>query len=113
MNFINVDKKLIIECLRELSDIDYQKRVWIVGADEVSDFNDVVAALFDDSLLEDALLKNEVTFTMEIDKNLRKLGELITFLPDNITTKALVMHPKWNDIVKLSGDIYNLINYCK
>lgn len=46
MSTINVDKPLIIECLKELSDIDYQQRVWIVGStDEVSGFNDVVAAL--------------------------------------------------------------------
>ncbi|SHO57817.1 SCO4402 family protein [Vibrio quintilis] len=110
MSTINVDKPLIIECLKELSDIDYQQRVWIVGStDEVSGFNDVVAALFDDSLLEDALLKNKVTFTMEADNKLRLLGELIAFLPDNITTNVLVSQPKWKDIVKLSGDVYHLI----
>ena len=110
MSIINVDKKLIIECLKELSDTDYQQRVWIVGSTgEVSGFNDVVAALFDDSLLDDALLTNKVTFTMEADNKLRILGELIAFIPDNITTKALLSQPKWKDIVKLSGDVYNLI----
>ncbi|MGY5615385.1 SCO4402 family protein [Vibrio brasiliensis] len=110
MSVIIVDKQLIIDCLNELSDTNYQQRVWIVGStDEVSGFNDVVAALFDDSLLEDALLKNKVTFTTEADNKLRTLGKLIASQPDNITTNALVSQPKWKDIVKLSGDIYNLI----
>ena len=107
---IIVDKYLILECLKELSDVDYQKRVWIVGTqNEVSGFNDVVAALFDDSALDEALQKNEITFTIELDDLFRALGEKIGSLPDNLSTKQLINLPKWKDITELAKKIIAIL----
>ena len=105
---IEVDKSLVLECLKELSDIDYQQRVWIEGTpNEVSGFNDVVAALFDDSALGESLEKNDVTFTIKADSMLRVFDKKIVSLPDSLSTKRLIELPQWNEITELAGRIYD------
>lgn len=102
-----VDKFLIIDCLQELCDLDYQQRAWVVGIpNEVTGFNDVIAALFDDSGLERSLRFNDVTFSIEIDKMLLLLEKKVDSLPDNIMTKELLSHPNWVEVVRLSNEIY-------
>ncbi len=60
-----VNEKLLAECLRKLSDVDFQDRVWVQGVGgEVSSFAEVACQMFDDSGLSNALevdvLSNEL-----------------------------------------------------
>lgn len=69
-----VSAEIIESALRELSDANYQRRVWLGGGvSEMSSMTEATAALFDDSGLDQALEKNPVTFSPEIDNDLRKL----------------------------------------
>jgi hypothetical protein len=66
--------ELIQSALRELSDAEFQHRVWLGGGvSEMSSMSEATEALFSDSGLGQALDKNAVTFSLEIDNQLRKL----------------------------------------
>ena len=66
--------ELIERALRELADAEFQRRVWLGGgASEMSSMSEATEALFSDSGLGQALEKNPVTFSREIDNDLRKL----------------------------------------
>jgi hypothetical protein len=57
MSWIN--KPLIVECLRELSDRSLQLRLWLsTGQGDVSSFTEAVEQLFTDSALEEELQKH-------------------------------------------------------
>jgi hypothetical protein len=110
MQRVSVNKSLVLECLKELSDIEYQRTVWIVGAaDKVTGLDDVVAGLFDDSALGKALEKNTVIFTEPIDSMFRLLDQKIAFLPRNITTSEIIELPVWKEIADISNRIHEMI----
>lgn len=65
---------IIESALRELCDAEYQRRVWLGGGvSEMSSMTEATEALFSDSGLDQALEKNDVTYSPEIDNHLRKL----------------------------------------
>jgi hypothetical protein len=86
--------------LRELADAAYQERVWVKGsATEVSSLNEAVATLFDDSGLDVALEKNVVTFTPEIDAELRDLRSMLRAClnrQSRQTAEDLINSSEWN-----------------
>ena len=55
--------------LRELSDVEYQRRVWTGrdGDNEMSSFLECVSRLFDDSGLDLALERDQTIYGSEID----------------------------------------------
>src|SRR5690625_5144565 len=111
MNRIKVNKPLVIECLAELSDIEYQMKAWISGMpSQATGFYDTISALFDDSALGEALIKNNVTFTYSIDEMLRLLDRKITKLPKNMGTIDVVKSPTWLEVKKLAEKINKEIN---
>ena len=60
--------ELIERALRELSDAEFQRRVWLGGGvSEMSSMSEAAEALFSDSGLGQALEKNGETFSREID----------------------------------------------
>lgn len=69
-----VYRDILESALEELSDIRYQRRIWLRGdANEVSTMSEAVAALFNDSGLDTALAANGPVFTAEVDAMLRDL----------------------------------------
>ncbi|MCU0972473.1 MAG: hypothetical protein MUF80_00710 [Burkholderiales bacterium] len=75
----------ITEALRDLADVDFQRRVWIEGSKaEVSSPAEVFSALFDDSGLRDALSRKQQVFSAGIDARLaafdRRLKPIVTRL---------------------------------
>jgi hypothetical protein len=70
-----VNLKLIIEGLEELSDLDYQTRVWNPGETlEVSSFTEAIARVFTDSGLDDVFRNGKTAISKDVDALLIKLG---------------------------------------
>lgn len=97
-----VNLEIVKETLRELSDLEYQNRVWVKGSEsEMSSMNEAAAALFSDSGLDIALEKNSVTFSKEIDNELREIRAL---LQSNLTaqlthrTDELIGSAEWRKV---------------
>lgn len=112
MSKIDVNKRLVIECLKELADRHYQKRVWVIGdPNEVSGFNDVTAALYDDSLLGDALECQQVTFTPDIDRMLLLLEKRLAGVPEYVLPEKLLALPMWNEVINMANNIVEAINH--
>jgi hypothetical protein len=84
------------EALDELSDHEYQARVWTGrGADdEMSSFVECIARLYDDSGLERALDADEPVFGSPIDDELRRLGDLVRKVDVTQSPDELIDHPR-------------------
>lgn len=97
-----VIESIIRGALRELADADYQQRVWVTGsATEVSSMNEAAAALFNDSGLDEALERNNVTFSPSVDTELRELrGMLHSCLSAQARrgTVAVITSPDWSGL---------------
>lgn len=102
----------IKSCLRELSDLEFQRRVWVKGSDtEASSFNEVVCQLFDDYGLEELLQKkDQIVFTKEIDSLLRKISSLIDSIDDGLSQEKIIKLPIWKDVLYNSSKVLELIN---
>ena len=113
MCVVNVNKLLILECLKELRDMNYQKENARcknkTELHEVLDIKEVIVTLFDDAMLRKSLEVMTLTFTFEVDNMLRTLDKKIQLLPHLSTTKKLLESPKWAEITQLAGRIYKLI----
>jgi len=74
-------KDKVVECLKELADEHYQRRVWLAtSGSEVSSFEEAVCGLFNDTGLAVDLenARPSVVFSLEIDESLRQLRQVIT-----------------------------------
>jgi hypothetical protein len=100
---------IVMSALRELSDVEYQRRVWLGGSNtEISSMNEATAALYNDSGLDEALEKNQVTFSAEIDAELRQLR---TSLQSNLAgqvmrgTGLVIASPEWKVVASAASRI--------
>jgi hypothetical protein len=105
-----VNKPLILECLQELSDLDFQRRVWVRGiGNEISGLEDVVGSLYGSSALDFALEQNEETFNPEIDSKLKRLGEMFHKLDRERPTSEIIETEEWEKIREFAGCLYQAI----
>ena len=65
--------ELVENALRELADVERQRRLWLSSGGEVSSFIEVGSRLWDDSGLADALDGPHGAYSAEIDGQLRAL----------------------------------------
>jgi hypothetical protein len=81
--------------LAELSDLDYQSRVWTGRdpRDEMSSFVECVSRLYDDSGLEHALDDGQDVFGAAIDHGLRTLGGLVAKVDSSQAPDAMIVDP--------------------
>lgn len=92
--------KVLVEEVRaaldELSDLEYQSRVWTGRGSEgeMSSFVECVERLYDDSGLELALEAGRSTFGSPIDDELRDLGALVVKIDSDQGPDELISHPK-------------------
>ena len=73
-------KKILVQALKELSDKDYQKRIWLNTGDKpVMTLSFVEAAnnVFDDALVTDILENNQIVFDKEVTQALRELDAAV------------------------------------
>jgi hypothetical protein len=103
MTFLNRD--LIRECLRELSDKNYQERVWTASSGpEISSLTEAVCQLFNDSAL-DLIIDKGPVFGDPVDAMLKKLRLLLKDVPDNRPPLEVINDPGMITIRELSRQI--------
>lgn len=105
--------EIIKGALKELSDIEYQRRLWIKGNDtEMSSLDEAAAALFDDSCLDIAFEKDVIVFSPEIDgqlKELRKLLQSSLSAQQKRGTAAVLNSDDWKNVCNQAGSILGSI----
>lgn len=113
---MKIDEKIyqnIKSCLKELSDIEFQKRVWLRGeGPEVSSYVEVVCQLFDDTGIGDQLseLEDGEILSQELDSALRELSILLDSIDYKAGVESILSHPKWPKTVKLASNALILID---
>lgn len=109
--------EIVVSALRELADESYQRRVWVEGSKtEVSSMNEAAAALFNDSGLGEAIESSQVTFSQEIDADLRRLrGMLRRSLDTQVDrgTEVVIGSPEWKVVRHLAGQLVEKIARCQ
>jgi hypothetical protein len=101
----------IVDCLRELSDINYQKRVWLASTGpEISSYTEAVCQLFDDSGLGVELEKHDVIFSEDIDNKLRVLHTKLAEIDDSKAPFDIINEPKMKNIRLLSMELLKLLS---
>ena len=95
---------MVESCLKELSDIDFQRRIWVRGeGPEVSSFEEAVCQLFDDTSIGDQLDEGqEVVLSPKLDSILRELKHLLNKIDYRMTAEEILNHPNWDKIRQLS-----------
>jgi hypothetical protein len=98
--------------LHEMSDLEYQSRVWTGrgGRDEMSSFVECVERLYDDSGLELALDADEPVFGTAIDDQLRELGNLVGKIDADQSPEELIASPRMRMARERAGAILSAID---
>ena len=113
MELNEYSKGQILQCLKELSDIEHQKRVWIRGEGaEVSSYSELSCQLYDDTLLGDLLEKASVVplFSKEIDSILNRLSITLDKIDGSLDAETIIQHPRWKQVLSLSEEAHRLID---
>jgi len=107
MSWLNI--KLVIECLRELSDHRLQSKLWTSdGSSDVSSFTEAVEQLFTDSGLQERLDSKGTVFSDIIDQKIRDLDHLLQKI-ENRSSADVLTNPIMTDIRKRSSEILIMI----
>ncbi len=103
----------IESCLKELSDINFQKRVWVKGeGPEMSSYTEVVCQLFDDTGIGDKLneKQDEIVLSEELDAILRELSSILDSIDYRMVASDILNHPDWPKVVRLSSRAVEMMN---
>src|SRR5437868_2760160 len=87
--------EMVLSALRELSDVEYQTRVW-TGRDpggEMSSFEECVASVFDDSNLNLALDAGSEVLGSTIDNHLQVIRDLVGRIDSARTPDEVIEDP--------------------
>jgi hypothetical protein len=105
-----MNRDLIIDALRELSDADYQERVWLGGSTtEMSSLTEAASSLFDDSGLDAVLQNGQRAFSPVMDAQLRELQSLLRWSLDQEAQhglRSLFVSDQWRLVREKSGGLY-------
>ena len=86
-----VDKRAVIDSLRELADESIQRRRWLApGGPEVSSFAEAFCQLFDDTGLGDAIQKKKPIFEPETDEGLLHLEGLLRSIDQDLPPSTII-----------------------
>jgi len=105
MTMNNASRRQVLQCLRELADIDFQERVWIKGeGPEVSSYPELVSQLYDDTSLGDLLERGEgePVFSSETDSLLQQLSTILDDTEAHASTADVLRTPQWAKIRSLA-----------
>lgn len=118
MKMNDEDRKYILnEYLRNIShisDIEYQRRVWIRGeGPEVNDFDEAVCHFFDDGdpIIDDykEFGINEMQYALLI--NFRE--EFENFSKEHYSPQDFINTPEWRKITEMAKEVLKAFNYKK
>ncbi len=103
----------IESCLKELSDIAFQERVWVRGeGPEVSSYTEVVCQLFDDTGIGDELCLEQhdgYVISKDIDPMLHELSDLLDSINSNLDTQEILKSPNWEEIRSCASHALKLL----
>lgn len=92
----------IYNSIRNIADLDFQKRAWLGGGSEVSSYVETIASLLDDSFFDEYLDKVPRSETRLDDDSwaaMDKLRKLVYAYQELETDAAILEDPRWHDIV--------------
>ena len=100
-----MNRNLVLECLRELTDEQFQITVW-AGKDptRMASFVECVNGLFDDSGLDDALGIGPV-FGNDIDNRFKALDALLLNIDDRVPIQELLANQDLGRARLVAADI--------
>lgn len=99
---------VVREALRELSDEDYQRRVWLAeSGPEVGSLTEAVEHLFDDSGLGDALEESSTTYLPDTDSALSELEFLLRQMDDSQPPAVILSDPRLRRVRELAATALN------
>lgn len=92
-------------CLRELADINFQRRAWFAGdGTEISSFDELISQLFDDTGLSDVIddpSLQEIVGRAAADR-LRDLDRAISEIDSDLPPAELILLPEMARIRELA-----------
>lgn len=104
----NVWIENIRSCLEEISDLEFQSRVWVRGeGSEVSSFTELICRLYDDFHFDDF-----ISTCGPMKKDFEEFSKKISsFIDKNqtLSDKDIIGHPEWIAISKLSSRLKKMI----
>ena len=108
---MSVYTETVREALTELSDAEYQRRVWTGqgAANEMSSFDESVERLFGDSGLSIALERGSV-YGSHVDDELRKLDDLVGRIDGARSPSEILRDPLLDPVRQLASEILRALN---
>ena len=99
---------VVSEALRELSDEDFQRRVWLEPhGPEVGSLTEAVERLFDDSGLSAALEESSTTYLPGTDSALTELDSLLKQMDDRRPPAVILRDPRLRRVRELAASALN------
>lgn len=93
---------IVLNCLKELSDTAYQKRVWNASSGpEISSFTEAKCQLFDDSGLGVELDKEQTVFSPTLDRKLRLIRSKLSSIEEMRSPDEIIDDPKMQIVREL------------
>lgn len=102
----NIYDSSVEGALRELSDIDEQRRLWLsTGNAEVSSLTECISRLWDDSGLGDALDSGETVYSIEIDRMFDELWNRLRVMDDRAAPVEIINDPRFIEVRNRAQEI--------
>lgn len=109
-NYKNWEQR-VYGAIRDISDIEFQKRAWLSNGNEVSSFSEIICTLYDDSFFDEFLEENDLT-SKNIDYDIileMKLLKHMLDLYDSSNDESIILRdPQWHAIVEQAKKIIEL-----
>jgi DNA-directed RNA polymerase subunit K/omega len=89
-------KKILVQALKEISDKDYQKRIWLNTGDSpimTISFSEAANNIFDDALVTDALENNQIIFDKNVTQALRELDKAVDAVDEYRDEEEIIDDP--------------------
>jgi hypothetical protein len=104
----------VLATIENISNKEYQKRVWVLGeGPEVDDFDETCCNFFGDG---DPLLENYIDFGLTETQYLllRKFrNKLRTFSDKYFRPSEFIDTPEWNEITEMAKEVLKAFDYKK
>jgi hypothetical protein len=105
-----IDKKGIMDCLKQLSDKTYQERVWTAASGpEISSYVEAMEQLYNGTGLSFAFEKGEQVFGKPIDDLLKEFRKILPTIHYMRPPMQLIEDPSMIPIRKAAAGILSLI----
>lgn len=102
--------KNIYSCIKEISDENFQQKIWVNAlGPEVSSYTEIMCMLYDDFKFDEFIQnKKELAIPEELFNLLVKLNDMINQYQEKDSDKEIINDPKWHEIVLLAKDIIKI-----